>query len=260
MTDTTDFLGLITYHTVVDGTNLTDAYIMNVSGSATDKNLATIDRFASGTSASLNNIANIMSASIVVVGTSSSSLSNEKILSNGTGTIVNLNSGASTIQIDCTFGSATQISSGSSGTAIVSASGLSQSNYGTKTVCIPLNTSTALAGGETNYIRIPQYMNGWKLIDAAASCGAPNGSGSSTSGSPSFTLKRSSASSMTQVSLITNVITIDASEFDSSTSASPVVINGANTIYTGDKIWAATSASGTGVTYVEVSPTFRNMP
>jgi hypothetical protein len=156
--------------------------------------------------------------------------------------------------------SANQVSSGSSATALVSASGLSQSNYGVKTVCIPLNTTVALAGGETNYARIPQYMNGWKLVDAAASCGAPNGSGSSTSGSPSFTLKRSSASSMTQVSLITNVITIDASEFDSSTSSSPVVISALNTVLTGDKIWAATSASGTGVTYVEVSPTFRNMP
>jgi hypothetical protein len=156
--------------------------------------------------------------------------------------------------------SATQTSSGSSATALVSASGLAQSNYGTKTVCIPLNTSTALAGGETNYVRIPQYMNEWKLIDVAASCGAPNGSGSSTSGSPSFTLSRSSASSMTQVSLITNVVMIDASEFDSSTSASPVVISATNTIYTGDKVWAATSASGTGVTYVSISPTFRNMP
>lgn len=157
--------------------------------------------------------------------------------------------------------SATQTSSGSSATALVSASGLAQSNYGTRTVCIPLVTgTTTLAGGETQYVRIPQYMNGWKLIDVAASCGAPNGSGSSTSGSPSFNLLRSSASSMTQVSMLTNLVMIDASEFDSSTSASPMTIAALNTVFTGDKVWAATSASGTGVLNATVSPTFRNMP
>jgi len=157
--------------------------------------------------------------------------------------------------------SATQVSSGSSATALVSASGLSQSNYGVKTVCIPLVTgTTTLAGGEEQYVRIPKYMNGWKLADGAASCGASNGSGSSTSGSPSFNILRSSASSMTRVSMLTNLVTIDASEFDSSTSASPMTIAALNTVFTGDKVWAITSASGTGVLNVQVSPTFRNMP
>jgi hypothetical protein len=157
--------------------------------------------------------------------------------------------------------SATQTSSGSSATALVSASGLAQSNYGVKTVCIPLVTgTTTLAGGEEQYVRIPQYMNGWKLVDGAASCGASNGSGSSTSGSPSFNILRSSASSMTRVSMLTNLVTIDASEFDSSTSASPMTIAALNTVFTGDKVWAITSASGTGVLNVQVSPTFRNMP
>jgi len=155
------------------------------------------------------------------------------------------------------FASASTINLGISTIDLISASALSQSNYGVKTACIQLNTTTALTGTETGFIRIPKYMNGWKLVDAAATCGAPNGSGSSTSGSPSFTLKRSSASSMTQVSLITNVITIDAREFDSSRSASPVVISTNNTVYTGDKVWAAVSASGTGVLYAQVSPTFR---
>lgn len=155
---------------------------------------------------------------------------------------------------------AAQTSSGSSATALVSASGLAHSNYGTKTGEIVLNTSTALTGAEKNYIRIPSYMNGWKVIDAAASCGAPDGSGSSTSGSPTFFLKRSSASSMTQVSLLNNVIMIDQGEFDSSTSGSPVSISAVNTVYTGDKVWGSTSASGTGVTYVTISPTFQNLP
>ena len=245
-----------------------------------------------------------LSASYLLFGSVDSNLTNDKLLSTGSGLSYTTNAAASQVYlnvnamaplsasgtnvthntsgvtagtytlssttIDSTghvtsassglIASATQTSSGSSATALVSASGLAGSTYGTKTVCIPLNTSTALVGGETAYVRIPQYMNGWKLVDVAASCGAPNGSGSSTSGSPSFTLKRSSASSMTQVSLITNVVMIDESEFDSSTSASPVVISTTNTISTGDKIWAATSASGTGITYVEVSPTFQNMP
>jgi hypothetical protein len=246
-----------------------------------------------------------LSASYLLFGSVDSNLTNDKLLSTGSGLSYTTNDSASQVYlnvnalsplsasgtnvthnisgviagtyilssttIDSTghitsassglIASATQTSSGSSATALISASGLAGSNYGTKTVCIPLVTgTTTLAGGETAYVRIPQYMNGWKLVDVAASCGAPNGSGSSTSGSPSFTLKRSSASSMTQVSLITNVVMIDESEFDSSTSASPVVISATNTILTGDKIWAATSASGTGVTYVEVSPTFQNLP
>ena len=117
-----------------------------------------------------------------------------------------------------------------------------------------------MAGGEEQYVRIPQYMNGWKLVDGAASCGASNGSGSSTSGSPSFNILRSSASSMTQVSMLTNLIVIDQNEFDSSTSASPMSIAALNTVFTGDKVWAKTSASGTGVLNAQVSTTFRNMP
>lgn len=262
MTATTPNIGLITYNPITDGSSLVFSYMNDMSASVTS-NMTKIDTYAGNTSASVTNIsaslANISSASLITL-TSSSPLSNEKILSNGTGTVITISSSASTVQTDLTFASANQTSSGSSATAVISASGLAGSNYGTRTVCIPLNTSTALAGGETAYVRIPQYMNGWKLVDAAASCGAPNGSGSSTSGSPSFNLLRSSASSMTQVSMLTNLITIDASEFDSSTSASPMTIATLNTIYTGDKVWAATSASGTGVTYVEVSPTFRNMP
>jgi len=189
-----------------------------------------------------------------------SGLSDEKVLLSGNGTNITIDTGASSISIDLAYADANQASSGSSATAVISASALSQSNYGVKTALIPLNEGTALAGGETRCIRIPQYMNGWKLIDATASCGAPNGSGSSTSGSPSFNILRSSASSMSQVGMLTNLITIDESEFDSSTSASPVVISAANTVYTGDKVWAITSASGTGVKYAQVSPTFRNMP
>jgi hypothetical protein len=179
----------------------------------------------------------------------------DEFLIAGSGISITENTSASTITLDISIASRTQTSSGSSATAIVSASGLAHSNYGVKTVDIPLNTSTALAGGETNYARIPKYMNGWSLVDAAASCSA-----SSTSGSPSFLLQRSSASSTTLVSMLTNIITIDAGKFDSSTSASPMSIATLNTIYTGDKIWATTSASGTGVTYVQVSPTFMNMP
>ncbi len=120
-----------------------------------------------------------------------------------------------------------------------------------KTAEFQLNGSTALTTSDKAYVRIPEYMEGWTLTAAAAR------SGSSTSGSPTFTLKRNSASSVTQVSLLNNVITIDASEIDSSTSASAVSIATLNIVHSGDHIEGACSAAGTGVTYAVIEATFR---
>jgi hypothetical protein len=125
---------------------------------------------------------------------------------------------------------------------------LASSDYGKRTCFIPLNQATALVGGETQYVRIDSIMNGWRLVGVTASC-----SGSSTSGSPNFTVKSGS-----QTMLSTN-ITIDQGEYDSSTAAVAAVINSTYaTVSTGAKIWttAVSGSSGTGVTYSGVGLTF----
>jgi len=118
-----------------------------------------------------------------------------------------------------------------------------------KCVVIPLNSTSALTGTEMNYVRIPSIMNGWNLSEVAASCSA-----SSTSGSPTFTVKSGSQSMLT-----TNLM-IDEGEFDSTTSGVPAVIDiDYDNVATGTKVWVASSGSsncGTGVTWVEISLTF----
>jgi hypothetical protein len=228
MSGITPNLNLVTYNTITDASSiLAFDYINQVSGSGTNANLISIDNFAGGVNTSLSSISASMtgySASIV-------------------------------------FSSACQVSTGSATVAIVSPYGLSHSNYGQHTAIITLNSIYALTGTETDYIRIPLPMNGWILSSVAAACGALNGSGSSTSGSPTFLLQRTSASSMSPVNMLSNVITIDQGEFDSSTSASPVVISTtASSIWTGDKIWGRVSASGTGVLGAKISLTFQNYP
>jgi hypothetical protein len=185
------------------------------------------------------------SGSYVVLDFNSTLINGKKLVS-GSAIDLTVDASASTVSINGIFSGSTQTSSGSSTTTIVHPSGLAHSIYGQASCFIPLNTTYALTGGETNYTRIPDKINGFSLITAAASC-----SGSSTSGSPVFTIKNGS------VSMLTTNITIDEGEYDSSTSGCPAVIDTShNTISTGDKIWAACSVAGTGVTYAGVGMVF----
>jgi len=115
---------------------------------------------------------------------------------------------------------------------------------------IPLNQAAALVGTETNYIRIPSKMNGYNLIEVAASC-----SGSSTSGSPTFTVKNGTTSM-----LLVNLM-IDEGEYDSITSGCTASIDtDEDDVATGDQIWVSSSGSdtcGTDVTYAGVELTFQ---
>ena len=155
----------------------------------------------------------------------------------------------------------TQVTSGSSNTALVSASSLASSNYGKRTVVIPLNQSSALTGTESNYVPIPASMNGWKLIAIDAYC-----SGSSTSGSPAFLVKSSAvnSSSASQNMLTTNPVIGQGSFYSNGGTGSVAgVVNATyQTVYSDWKIWAysaSASACGTGVTGADVSLTFQNV-
>jgi hypothetical protein len=116
----------------------------------------------------------------------------------------------------------------------------------TTVVEVGLNGSSVLTTSKKAYFRIPSRLNTWKLSAVAAMCKA-----ASSSGIPTFTIKNG-----VQNMLTTN-LTIDQSEFDSSTAATPAVIDTShNTVATADQIEVACSVAGTGVTYVVVQLEF----
>jgi len=251
VTATTPNLGLITYNPVHDSASLVYNWMNDVSGSSS--NMTKIDTYAGNTSASLSNVTNVSFITL----TSSSMLSNERVLKNGTAT--SLSNNASEVSIGVILATVSQVTTGSANEAVVSASALSSSDYGKRTVCIPLNTTSPLLGSESAYIRIPSSMNAWKLIDVVAT------SGSSTSGSPAFMVKACplNALSGSQNMLTTNPI-IGQVAYDSSTGtgSTAAVINTAHAVVsTGTKVWAysaSASTCGSLVLWSEVHLTFQN--
>ena len=169
---------------------------------------------------------------------------------------------ASAAALTFVIGDAISTSAGASASAVVSASALGHSNYGKRTVCVPLNTSASLTTADINYVRIPSYMNNWVLIDAQASCSS-SPSGGVTGGSPVFTVSRISASAATStaVSLLSTAITIDEGEYDSSTAIVPSVISTTGSkVLSGDKVKVANTTSSSPVIFAQISLTFQNLP
>jgi hypothetical protein len=197
-----------------------------------------------------------ISGCYIVLG-ADSILSNERVLKSGTAT--SLSSSASEVSINTVLATVNQVTTGSANGAVISASALSSSDYGKRTVCIPLNTTSPLLGSESAYIRIPSSMNNWKLVDVVAT------SGSSTSGSPAFRVAACplNALSGSQNMLTTNPI-IGQVAYDSSTGtgSTAAVINTAHAVVsTGAKVWAysaSASTCGSQVLWSEVHLTFQN--
>jgi hypothetical protein len=130
----------------------------------------------------------------------------------------------------------------------ISPSGLAHSNYGKFTVEVQLNGSTTLAITDKGVFRVPSKMNGFKLVELAAS-----GSPASTSGSPTFTVKSGSTS------MLTTNLRIDQGATDSSTSSASAVIDTSNNIvYTGNRVEVATTTAGSGILYTVVELDFQS--
>ena len=114
-------------------------------------------------------------------------------------------------------------------------------------VWIPLNGATALTTGDKAYYRVPSKLNGGTLAAVAAACKV-----ASSSGAVTLAVKIGSTS------MLTTNITLDETETDTLTAATPAVIDTAHDdLATGNLIEISVVGAGTGVTFCGVELTLR---
>lgn len=131
--------------------------------------------------------------------------------------------------------------------------GLAGSNFGIRYIGVSLNGTTALTTSDKAYFRIPAAYTGMNLVSVAATVGT-GASGSSSSGTPTFTVKNVTDN---QQMLSTN-LTVDANEYTSATAATAAVINATyDDVVTDDLIEVACTVAGTGVTYASITLGFQ---
>lgn len=145
-----------------------------------------------------------------------------------------------------------ETTTGTSTTKYVSPDGLAGSDYGKRIVGIlvsdPAGDAITTGDGKT-YFRVPSVMNGYNLVAVAGSLTT-----ASSSGIPTIQIRNSTQTA----DMLTTKLTIDASETDSSTAVTPVVIDTANDdVATGDKLHIDIDVSGTGAKGLYVELTFQ---
>jgi hypothetical protein len=142
--------------------------------------------------------------------------------------------------------SASHVTLGISGSLVISPSALVHSDYGKRGIQISLNGGTSLSTSDKGYFRVPPIMNGWNLVGINASS-----STSSTSGSPTFTVKSGSQT------MLSTDLKINQGATDSSISGSGTIDTSHDDVYTGNRIEIAPTTAGTGVTYAVVDLLFQ---
>lgn len=149
---------------------------------------------------------------------------------------------------------ASEVTTGSDATRAVTPDALAGSTiFGVKTIVVQLNSTTALTTSEKAYFRIPDALNGMNLISVAAACGT-GAAGSSSSGTPTFTVKNVTDNNQ----MLSTSLTIDASEYTSATAAVAAVVDATkDDVVTDDLIEVACTVAGTGVTYATVTLNFQ---
>ena len=111
-----------------------------------------------------------------------------------------------------------------------------------------LNGTTALTTSEKAYFRIPAGLTGMNLVSVAASVGT-GAAGSSSSGTPTFTVRNVTDNSQ----MLSTSLTVDASEYTSADATAAAVIDiGEDDVVTDDLIEVAVTTAGTGTTYAQV--------
>lgn len=115
-----------------------------------------------------------------------------------------------------------------------------------------LDTTAMTTGdGKGVYFRVPAKLNGYNLTGVAASCNT-----ASSSGIPTFQLRRKRAGA--DVDMLSDKVTIDANETDSSTAAEAAAVNPTNDdVATGDRIYFDCDVAGTGTEGVAIDMTFQ---
>jgi len=142
---------------------------------------------------------------------------------------------------------------GTSTTTAITPDALAGSNFGKRTGTVFLNSTTELTTDNKAYFRIPASLNGMNLVAVSASVGT-GASGSSSSGTPTFTIKNVTDNQQ----MLSTSLTVDATEYTSATATTPAVINTTyDDVATDDLLEVACTTAGTGVTYASVSLTFQ---
>lgn len=104
---------------------------------------------------------------------------------------------------------------------------------------IGVPTSATIVGDGQGYFRIPPLLNGWNLVSVGASVSVAG-----TTNTTDIQLRRVRAAA--SVDMLSTKITIDSTEVDSSTAATPPVINAANDdVNTADQIYIDVDAIST---------------
>lgn len=152
-----------------------------------------------------------------------------------------------------TYATSGEINTGTEAAKAISPDALAGSNFGIRYITVVLNGTTALTTSDAAYFRIPAAYNGMNLVSVAASVGT-GAAGSSSSGTPTFTVKNVTDGNQ----MLSTNLTVDANEYTSATAATPAVINGSfDDVVTDDLIEVACTVAGTGVTYATITLGFQ---
>lgn len=152
-----------------------------------------------------------------------------------------------------------ETNTGTSTTKGVTPDGLAGSNFGIKEISIPVVAAgTALTTGDGKaYFRVPSSLNGMNLVNASAAVTT-----TSSSGTPTVQIARGRQASATTahayVDMLSTLITIDATEYDSKDATTAAVINASNDdVATGDLIRVDVDVAGTGTAGLYVTLNFQ---
>jgi hypothetical protein len=140
------------------------------------------------------------------------------------------------------FASSAETSTGTEPWLLVTPDGLSQSIFGTFVVGLPLGMpGDAIGTGDGKaYFPVPSEMHGMNLVGVQGSVATV-----SSSGAPTYQVRRLRAGA--SVDMLSTALTIDANENDSTTAATPAVINTSNDdVTTADQIYIDKDGAGTG--------------
>lgn len=149
--------------------------------------------------------------------------------------------------------SSAEMNTGTSTAKFATPDGIAWSNLGIRYVVASLNGTTALTTSEKAYFRIPAALTWMNLVSVAWAVGTW-ASGSSSSGTPTFTVKNVTDGNQ----MLSTSLTIDASEYTSATAATPAVINTSfDDVVTDDLIEVACTVAGTWVTYANITLWFQ---